>query len=46
MKQEDKDLLIEKACEWLRGNYLQYPSEDCGDTAKFVKDFKNYMKGE
>ena len=44
MRQEDKDLLIEKACEWLRDNYLKYPSEDCGDTAKFVKDFKNYMK--
>ncbi len=40
------DSFIEKACEWLRDNYLLYPSEDCADTRKFVMDFKNYMKGE
>ena len=38
-----KDVFIEKTCEWLRDNYLKYPSEDCADTTKFVMDFKNYM---
>lgn len=41
-----KDSFIEKACEWLRDNYLQYPSEDYADTTKFVMDFKKYMEGE
>ena len=41
-----KDAFIEKACEWLRDNYLKYPNEDCADTIKFVMDFKEYMKRE
>jgi len=40
------DAFIEKASEWIRNNYLLYPSEDCADTKKFVMGFKNYMKGE
>ncbi len=40
------DAFIEKACEWIRDNYLLYPNEDCADTKKFMTDFKNYMKGE
>jgi len=38
------DAFIEKACKWIRDNYLKYPSEDCADTTKFVMDFKNYIK--
>ena len=40
------DAFIEKACEWIRDNYLKYPSEDCADTTKFVVDFKKYMEGK
>ena len=40
------DSFVEKATEWLRDNYLKYPSEDCADTTKFVMDFKKYMKEE
>lgn len=40
------DVFIERACEWIRDNYLKYPNEDCADTKAFVMDFKKYMKGE
>ena len=40
------DAFIKKAGQWIRDNYLKYPSEDCGDTTKFVMDFRKYMKGE
>ena len=44
------DAFIEKACEWLKDN-IYHRVYECGDrlgfpTAKFIEDFKNYMKGE
>ena len=39
-----EDAFIEKACEWLRDNYLKYPNEDCSDTKRFVTDFAYYIK--
>ena len=41
-----KDTIIEKTCEWIRDNYLKYPSEDCADTTKFVMDYMKYIKGK
>lgn len=44
------DAFIEKACEWLKDN-IYHRVYECGDrlgfpTAKFIEDFKNYMKEE
>lgn len=39
------DAFVEKACEWIRDNYLKYPNEDCADTTQFVMDFRQYMEG-
>ena len=41
-----EDAFIERACEWIRDNYLKCPNEDCADTKAFVMDFKKYMKEE
>ena len=38
-----KEETIEKAVEWIREHYLEYPNEDCGDTKKFVETFKRAM---
>ena len=38
------DAFIEKACEWLNDK-LDYCEIECYDEKKFIKDFKEAMKG-
>ena len=39
------DVLIEKACEWLRNNSHNYANNALGKEY-LVNDFKDYLKGE
>lgn len=40
------EAFIEKACKYLEPNVKIILCGDKIDTDKFIKDFKNYMKGE
>lgn len=39
------DVIIKRACEWLKKNRKNYSSNSLGEEY-FIKDFINYMKGK